>query len=211
MVSIVFTLLVLTVLRISLSNAEKRVAEHPNHRIRAAGESVEVLIIATCVVFLVIRPFCAQAFYIPSVSMSPTLQVNDRLLVNKLVYKFTLPKRNDVVVFHAPDKAIEKTVDGPDLEEKDFVKRVIGLPGDTIEVHGGIVYVNGEPHSEAAKPEPPNYDLAPFTVPRGKLFVLGDNRNHSNDSHRWGALDRTEIVGKAVFIFWPPSRVGAIR
>jgi signal peptidase I len=212
MIPIVTLLLALTGIRISLSSAEKGLPSASVERrvrgIRALGETIEVVIIAICAVFLVIRPFCAQAFYIPSRSMTPTLQVNDRLIVNKLTYRFGLPKRNDVVVFRAPLKA---TGDPDEGDEKDFVKRVIGLPGDTIEVHGGATYVNGEPLKEVSISEAPDYELAPFVVPRGKIFVLGDNRNHSNDSHRWGALDRDHLIGKAVFIFWPPSRCGVIR
>jgi signal peptidase I len=209
MVTIVVILLVLTGARIGISNAEKA-APQPSSTagIRLLGETLEVAIIAICAVFLVIRPFCAQAFYIPSRSMTPTLQVNDRLIVNKLAYRFGRPQRNDVVVFRAPEKAVGELAS---TDEKDFVKRVVGVSGDTVEVQGGITYVNGEAVKAPALAEAPAYDLAPFTVPKGKLFVLGDNRNHSNDSHRWGALDREHVIGKAVFIFWPPSRMRPVR
>jgi signal peptidase I len=208
MAVIVALLLMLTGARVTLSAVERRKPEDTNRRIGVVGESLEVLIIAMCAVFLVIRPFCAQAFYIPSVSMSPTLQINDRVVVNKLAYRFGTPQRNDVIVFHAPAKALA----GEEMvEEKDFVKRVIGLPGDVIEVHGGVTYLNGDALSETSIQGAPDYDLAPYVVPPGKVFVLGDNRRRSNDSHRWGALDRSDIIGKATFVFWPPSRFGAIH
>jgi signal peptidase I len=209
MLAIVALLLGLTAVRVGISSAERgKVVTLASPRLRAFGETIEIVIIAICAVFLVIRPFFVQAFYIPSASMSPTLKVDDRLLVNKLTYRFSMPARNDVVVFKAPEKAQGQISDG---EEIDFVKRVIGLPGDTIEVHAGDTYINGQLVKEPRAAERPDYDLAPFTVPRNKLFVLGDNRNHSNDSHRWGALDRDSVIGKATFIFWPPARAGFIH
>lgn len=207
MLPTVILLLSLTAVRIGLSTAEKTAGESAA-RVRAVGETLEILIIAICAVFLVIRPFVAQAFYIPSLSMAPTLQVNDRLIVNKLVYRFGTPQRNDIVVFRAPAKA---TGDPEEGNETDFVKRVVGIPGDVIEVHGGVTIVNGDPVKETWLKEPSDYDLPPFVVPPGRLFVLGDNRNHSNDSHRWGALESDHVIGKATFVFWPPSRIGSIR
>ncbi len=203
---IVLFLIALTGARAALSVIEKRTPDG-GARLRLAGEVMESFIIAVVVVFLVLRPFVLQAFYIPSESMQPTLTENDRILVNKLTYKLGTPRRHEVVVFRAPREATEE--DGED--EKDFVKRVVGLPGDTVEVHNGVIYVNGRPDEEPYAKERPYYDFPPFTVPAGKLFVMGDNRNHSNDSHRWGALDEARLIGRAVFIFWPPSRAGVIR
>jgi len=163
-----------------------------------------------CFVFLVIRPFVAQAFYIPSGSMQPTLREDDRIFVNKMSYRFGHPRRHDVVVFRAPDEALKGDQGSPG-EDTDYVKRVIGLPNDVIEIHHGVTYVNGRAESEPFCAEKPFYDMPPFIVPEGRLFVMGDNRNHSNDSHRWGALEESRVIGKAAFIFWPPSRAGAIR
>lgn len=203
----VLFVLALTCVRMSLSIAEKQ-SDPPSLRLRTIGEVMESLIIAVVIVFLVIRPFVVQAFYIPSQSMIPTLRENDRILVNKMSYRLRSPGRHEVVVFRAPPEACEGEPDG---EEKDFVKRVIGLPGDTVEIHRGTIYVNGKPEQEPYVLEPPYYDMPPRIIPEGKLFVLGDNRNHSNDSHRWGELDRDRVIGQAVYIFWPPSRAGAIR
>jgi signal peptidase I len=212
-------ILAMTTVRMSLSVAERRVPA-PSRVARTTGEFLEVGIVALTVVFLVIRPFVAQAFYIPSSSMRPTLREDDRIIVNKLSYWLGQPARHDVVVFRAPREALAAESGGANGaaaasesagEETDYIKRVIGLPGDLIEVHHGVVYVNGQAQSEPYCREQPYYELAPYVVPAGKLFVMGDNRNHSNDSHRWGALDKRRLVGRAVCIFWPPSRAGAIR
>lgn len=151
-----------------------------------------------------IRTFVAEARYIPSSSMEPTLQINDRLIIEKISYHFQEPERGDVVVFN-PTKA---------LEEKDFhdafIKRVIGLPGESIEVKMGKVYVNGQPIKEKYIAEDPNYDYGPVTVPEGEYLVLGDNRNNSYDSHYWGYVPKDKIIGKAFVRFWPFNRLGSL-
>ena len=204
---IVLSLLALTGVRAGISVIERR-DRKDSTRFRAWGDLLESFVVAVVLVFLVVRPFVVQAFYIPSRSMTPTLNVSDRIVVNKLSYRFRDPARHEVVVFRAPREASYAL---QDLEEKDFIKRVVGLPGDTIEVHGGVTYINGEPDTRVKLQEPINYDLPPVTVPRGKLFVLGDNRNQSNDSHSWGLLDRRLVIGKAEMVFWPPARIGTIQ
>ena len=204
---VVISLMALTGVRAGLSVVERRDLTDPK-RLRAWGEVLESFVVALVIVFLVIRPFVVQAFYIPSRSMTPTLTVSDRIIVNKLSYRFREPARHEIVVFRAPKEAARGFDDG---DEKDFIKRVVGLPKDTVEIHGGVTFVNGEPDSLACIQEPISYDLPPVTVPDGKLFVLGDNRNHSNDSHCWGLLDRENVIGKAEFVFWPPGRVGEIH
>ncbi|XTZ10179.1 MAG: signal peptidase I [cyanobacterium endosymbiont of Rhopalodia yunnanensis] len=152
-----------------------------------------------------IRAFVAEARYIPSSSMEPTLQVNDRLIIEKVSYHFQEPKRGDVVVFN-PTKA---------LQEKDFrdafIKRVIGLPGETIEVKTGKVYVDGQVIKEKYISEDPNYDYGPVTVPEKQYLVLGDNRNNSYDSHYWGHVPKEKIIGKAFVRFWPFNRLGILN
>jgi signal peptidase I len=294
---------------------------------------VESALIAIVLVFLVIRPFVVQAFYIPSGSMRLTLLEQDRILVNKFIFRIRTPQQGEIVVFRAPPRA------SPD--EKDFIKRVIGLPGDRVEVnpdtvtidgrpaiqlinadaadayssfrqerpHGlvveknsepekrqnqlllstpdgqvpviasatgnvtytgesvrvdgleravlpsvnlareahqfsdwggdpsvegtivmngeepilvvlkgshldvrpGHVLVNGQTLKEPYIAQAPRYEMSPYTVPPGNLFVMGDNRNDSNDSHAWGPLELDRVVGKAMFIFWPPTRIGLVR
>jgi signal peptidase I len=153
-----------------------------------------------------IRQFVAEARYIPSGSMLPTLQINDRLIVDKLSYRFNNPQRGDIVVF-SPTATLEKQ----NFHDA-FIKRVIGLPGDKIEVKGGRVYVNDQPLREdyIGKEEQPQYQWGPTVVPPNSYLVLGDNRNNSYDSHYWGFVPREKIIGRAVVRFWPPDRVGEI-
>jgi len=177
----------------------------PEGAASSAGEFVESALIAIVLVFLIIRPFIVQAFYIPSGSMHPTLLEEDHILVNKFIYRFRDPRHGEVIVFKAPPQA------SPDGTEKDFIKRVIGLPGDVIMVKDGKTYVNNKPLDEPYIQEPPLYEYGPERVPEGKLFVMGDNRNDSNDSHQWGTLDRSRVLGKAMLIFWPLTRIRLIR
>jgi signal peptidase I len=177
--------------------------------------SLELLdsgLIAFILVFLVIRPFVVQAFYIPSESMMPTLAPHDRILVNKFVYRLNDPRRGDIIVFDAPPEAL------PTPPNKDNVKRLIGLPGDLVEVKSGDgVYINGKWLEEAPDVALPTYDWPedkagrfasePYRIPEGYYFVLGDNRPYSNDSHSWGVLEAKRVLGKAVVVFWPLTRI----
>ena len=154
---------------------------------------------------LVIRTFVVQAFKIPSGSMLPTLQIGDHLLVNKFLYWFTDPQRGDVIVFKFPQD-----------EGRDFIKRVIALPGDKVEVRGKRVYVNDTPVQESyavhldpsmqENPHSPRDNFAPVQAPSGRLFMMGDNRDYSMDSRFWGFLDIKKIKGKAFIIYWSWDR-----
>jgi signal peptidase I len=136
--------------------------------------------------------------------MLPTLEINDRLIVDKLSYHFQKLERGDIVVFSPTDTL-------KDQGFKDaFIKRVIGLPGETVEVKGGRVYVNGQPLREEYIADQPQYQWGPMTVPPDSYLVLGDNRNNSYDSHYWGFVPRDRIIGRAVVRFWPPNRVGEL-
>ena len=151
-----------------------------------------------------IRTLVAEARYIPSSSMEPTLEINDRLIIEKVSYYFTSPQRGDVVVFSPTDKLKEQNF-------KDaFIKRVIGLPGETIEVRDGKVYVNGEAIREKYIEEAPDYNYGPETVPENQYLVLGDNRNNSYDSHYWGFVPRKNLIGRAIVRFWPFDRLGSL-
>lgn len=151
-----------------------------------------------------IRTFVAEARYIPSGSMLPTLQINDRLIVDKLSYKFQDPQRGDIVVFSPTDVLKKQYKDA-------FIKRIIGLPGDKVEVKNSRVYINDEPLQEGYIAEPPQYNWGPETVPQGQYLVLGDNRNNSYDSHFWGFVPHDNIIGRAIVRFWPPERLGEIN
>jgi signal peptidase I len=152
-----------------------------------------------------IRSFVAEARYIPSGSMEPTLQINDRLLIDKISYDFTAPQRGDVVVFNPTRTLREQNFHDA------FIKRIIGLPGETVKVSKGQVWINGSPLKEKYIEAPPNYRWGPVVVPANSYLVLGDNRNNSYDSHYWGFVPRNDIVGKAIFRFYPFDRIGELN
>jgi signal peptidase I len=151
-----------------------------------------------------IRTYVAEARFIPSGSMQPTLEINDRLIVDKVSYKLANPQRGDIVVF-APTPALEQQ----NFHDA-FIKRVIGVPGDEVEVKEGKVMINGNVLDENYTKEAANYELRPVKVPDNQYLVLGDNRNNSYDSHYWGFVPKEKLIGKAVVRFWPPNRVGGI-
>ncbi|NEO97430.1 MAG: signal peptidase I [Symploca sp. SIO2E9] len=158
----------------------------------------------TLFLVLGLRFFVAEPRYIPSESMLPTLQLNDRLIIDKLSYKFSKPQRGAVVVFEPTE--VLKQQNYTDA----MIKRVIGLPGDKVEVKGGRVYINGQPLWENYLEEKPEYRYGPVEVPPGEYLVLGDNRNHSYDSHNWGFIPRDHIIGRAAIRFWPLNRFGQL-
>lgn len=156
-----------------------------------------------------IRTFVAEARYIPSGSMEPTLEINDRLVVEKISYHLNPPERGDIIVFWPPESLFPEEEQRKDA----FIKRVIGLPGDMVEVRDGTVFVNEVPLEEDYIKTAPNYVWGPETVPPESYLVLGDNRNSSFDSHAWepdSFVPQENIIGKAVVRFWPPSRVGGL-
>jgi signal peptidase I len=183
------------------------------------------LVVISLALALLIKTFLFQAFFIPSESMVPTLQIGDRVLVNKVVYHLHPPRRGDVIVFADPHPAPEEDrnpvsafwhwlTEGLGLStnpEKDFIKRVIALPGETIEIHGGTVFINGleiqdEPYLSPVKDVS---DYGPYTVPPNHVFVMGDNRTQSSDSRTLlGPIPYDKIIGRAFVIMWPPSRMG---
>jgi signal peptidase I len=286
----------------------------PTAGARAFAEIVEAALIAAVLVFMIVQPFAMKSFYIPSGSMLPTLIDDDHIVVNKLEYRVEQPRDGDVIVFVAPERALDQAPEGNDDDSgpTNYIKRLIGSPGDVIQVHHGYVTIggaqqthadirrafnlddhdrqhvliesndvaifdggwvrysaaqiarqfsmpnatvtfhpgvttrNGEALDEPYVAEDPDYDLRlfeghsvlfdpdgsgylvdgnapsvqqydafkdapPGPVPPGFVFVMGDNRNDSNDSTRWGPLEMNRIVGKAGFIFWPIDRIREIR
>jgi signal peptidase I len=174
------------------------------------------------VLALGIRTFVAEARYIPSGSMLPTLEINDRLIVDKVSYRFSQPQRGDIVVFNVPDglKAeLKQENEKEDVENVAFIKRIIGLPGDRVQTKQGKVYVNGKLIAEnyILEPAREDWNTSQFNtdgsekIPEGQYLVLGDNRNNSRDSHYWGFLPHSKILGKAVVRFWPIDRAGGIN
>ena len=172
---------------------------------RDLKENGTTVLIALTLAFI-IRIFIAEPRYIPSESMFPTLETGDRLVVEKVAYKFHAPDRGDIVVF-APPTNLE--ILGYEKNQA-FIKRAIAIEGETVAVKDGIVYINDRPLAEDYIAAPPKYDLVSVTVPKGQLFVMGDNRNNSNDSHIWGFLPIENVIGHAVFRFWPLERVGTV-
>jgi len=132
-------------------------------------------------------------------SMEPDLHDGQRLLVNRAVYWFSDPERGDVITFHAPDG-----------HQEDYIKRIIGLPGDTIEIKAGAVFVNGSQLDEPYIADAPGYVVGELEVPPDNYFVLGDNRRNSNDSHSGWTVPRTNIIGKAWLSIWPPADWGVV-
>ncbi len=165
------------------------------------------VVIGAVLVALVIKTFVVQAFKIPSESMAPTLLDGDRVVVNKLSYDAHELNRGDVVVFSRPPGLPA----GPN-DPKDLIKRVIGLPGDTLLTRDGAVYVNDRRLEEPYLPEGTmTYDIdRPLVVPEGTVFLLGDNRGHSSDSRVFGPVDVDTVIGRAFMIMWPFSRIGAL-
>ena len=159
------------------------------------------------VLALGIRQFVAEARFIPSESMLPTLKIDDRLVIEKISYHFNPPKRGDIIVFRAPQEALDAA---QSTTNDAYIKRVIGLPGEEIEVKDGKVFVNGEALEENYIQSPPVYTWGPDVVPEGEYLVLGDNRNSSSDGHVWGFLKRDSIIGRAVVRFWPLQRIGGL-
>ena len=171
---------------------------------RKQGYEWLVLIAASLAVALVVRGFLIQAFYIPSESMVPTLVKNDRVLVNKLSYKLHDVHRGDIVVFKAPPGAATAQV-------KDLIKRVVGLPGETIEGRNGNIFINGKPLDEPyLPPDVRSRDFPPEKIPPDKIYVLGDNRQDSRDSTFFHAIDEDAIVGRAFVKIWPLNDLGLL-
>ena len=180
--------------------------QKPIHQSKSENALIEGIKTIGISLFLAfgIRTFIAEARYIPSGSMLPTLQINDRLIIDKLSYDFTNPKRGDIVVFNPT-----KTLEAENYHEA-FIKRIIGLPGDKVEVQNGKVFVNNTPLKENYLEAPPDYQWGPKIVPANSYLVLGDNRNDSYDGHYWGFVPRRNIIGKAAFRFYPLNRIGEI-
>jgi signal peptidase I len=189
------------------------------------------LVLMALLLAILIKTFLIQAFFIPSPSMEGTLMVGDRVIVSKVPYYFHDPRRGDIIVFETPDPGqqpdrgavggfvhwLTQTLGVSQPDSPDYIKRVIGLPGETVWASGGHVYVDGVRISEPYLTQPTN-DFAKVKVPKGMLFVMGDNRSDSLDSRFGLGVNPTDqpgvgfipidkVIGKAVFIVWPPSRM----
>jgi signal peptidase I len=207
--------------------------EKQRHSVLAFLQELPVLLVIAFILALLIKTFLMQAFYIPSESMEPTLNVGDRVLVNKVVYHLHPPRRGDVIVFADPDPGpqphrspvsafwhwLTEGLGVATSPEKDFIKRVIGLPGDLVECKAGGVYINGQRLDEPYITVEDDRSCGPVRVPPNMLFVLGDNRLNSRDSRyglgvhpdpnsQIGFIPYDKVIGRAFVIIWPPSHMG---
>ena len=174
-----------------------------DHAVRNLVEWVAIVVGALAVA-LIVKTFLIQAFFIPSLSMYPTLDKGDRVLVNKLSYKVHDVHRGDVVVFERPPGQPANAI-------KDLIKRVVGLPGEEIEAKNGVVYIDGKKLSEPYLVDGVTTDNLPKQEgPDGHVFVMGDNRTDSADSRVFGPIDEDTIVGRAFVRVWPPPDIGLL-
>ncbi len=162
---------------------------------KSAWEFARTVVVAF-VLAQVIMVSVAQAFQVEQYSMEPTLLPHDRVLVDKLSYRLRGPRRGDVVVLRYPLNP-----------QRNYIKRIVALPGDRVEIRDGRLLVNGTPVAEPYLNGTPQGSFGPVTVPQDAVFVLGDNRNNSEDSRAFGPLRTELIVGQALLIYWPPARV----
>jgi len=205
----------------------RREAKKEKRRLRRKNRSfwqeLPVLILVALVVAIIIKTFFFQAFYIPSGSMIPTLEINDRVLVNKLSYRFWAIERGDILVFDSPEaidversfpaRVLRSIGEATGLTSPDtvLIKRVIGLPGETVAVIDNQVYVSGNPIAEPYLPENTTMrDFEEVSIPVDHVFMMGDNRNQSRDSRFFGAIPRDDIVGRAFVSVWPPGAWGGL-
>ncbi len=159
--------------------------------LRFFKDVLETLILSI-VLFVGVNVISAR-IRVDGASMEPTLTTGEYVVLNRLSYRVGTPQRGDIIVFHPPTEP-----------QDEYIKRVIGLPGDEVEVRDGTVYVNGQPLDETYLNTKTNYP-GTWRVPAGQLFVLGDNRNNSQDSHEFGTISMGSVIGKAVLVYWPPT------
>ncbi len=184
------------------SRRESRLEREKKMRKAGVAELILTAVVAFVLVFGFVRPYVVEAYRIPTESMVPTLEVGDRVLANKFVYRFTEPERRDIVVFDSINEDDDQTL----------IKRVVGVAGDEIQVQSGVLYVNGE---EQEEPYLNDADQSrgfygPTMVPEGHIFVMGDNRGNSADSRVFGPLPLENLKGEAFMRFWPVSKISTL-
>jgi signal peptidase I len=167
--------------------------EQPKSRTSSALRELAETILFTLLIYLLVRTFVLENYRVQGGSMNPTLESGQYLVVDKLSYRLHEPQRGDIIVLRDPHR--------PDRK---LIKRIVGLPGEVVEVEGGQLRINGQSLEESYIGVTIRYTQVPLPVPEEHYYVLGDNRNNSSDSHSWGTLARRDIVGKAWLSYWPP-------
>lgn len=170
--------------------SSEEIQNNPNKLRQTLIDIIETILLSL-VLYFGINAVSAR-IRVESISMQPTLKAGYYVIVDRLAYKIGKPHRGDIIIFRYP----------PDPQREPYIKRVIGLPGDTVQITDGKVYVNGEQLIEPYIAAAPDYD-GTWTVPQDSLFVLGDNRNRSSDSHSWGMVPIENVIGKALVVYWP--------
>jgi len=179
-------------------------------------ELVLILAVAFGLAYL-IQAYVVRPYKIPSASMEPALEVGDMVLVNRFIYQFENPHRGDIIVFHPPGVGAEAVKGDTTQASVNYIKRIVGLPGETVQILHGQVLICKRPHvgcyvlHEAYLDQAENRDtgnFGPYVVPQGDYFVMGDNRDDSLDSRFWGPVPRRNIIGEAFLIYWPLDRLG---
>jgi len=160
---------------------------------------VGITILIAVAVFALLR-LTVQSYTVVMSSMEPNFHDGDCIMVNKTSYRSSGPQRGDIIIFDPPFASLHP-----------FIKRVIGLPGDIVEIRSGWVFIDGIPLEDEYIKERPNYTMEATEIPESEYFVLGDNRNSSNDSHNGWTVPRDNIIGKAWFTYWPPSKLGVVK
>lgn len=160
------------------------------------------LIVAAWIISFAIRTFVFDTRIVPTGSMLPTIQLQDRVIFDKLFYHFDTLERGDIIMFSPPPAA---------EESEDLVKRIIGLPGERLEVKEGKVWINGKELDEPYLNQAPNYTYGPIDIPEDSYIMFGDNRNNSKDSHVWGLLPKENIKGRVILRYWPLKQFGVIQ
>ncbi len=173
--------------------------EEPRSRAKSALREAIETILVTLLIYFLVRTFLFENYRVVGNSMDPTLKNQQLLVVNKLDYRLRDPQRGDIIVFHDPHDTSRK-----------LIKRVIGLPGELLEIKTGQVFINDQLLSEPYIKSPSTSTRLPAPIPNGQYFVMGDNRGNSSDSRSWGTLPQEEIVGKAWLTYWPPELWGVI-
>ena len=171
-------------------------AEAPARRSNLLREIIETVLL-TAIIFLLVNAATGR-YRLDGNIMEPNLHNDEYVIIDKVSYMLHAPERGDVIVFTPPNN------------DKDYIKRIIGLPGDTVEIQGGQVIVNGQALDEPYLAHPTNQDMLARTIEPGQYFVMGDNRNNSQDSRSFGPITKSVIVGRAWFVYWPPNDWGAV-